>query len=66
MTVLRMCVYVYMVVTRTGTQVSQLAYLELCRQLAYHYAGDNAKFDVIHLAYALLVSAQILCLHLSP
>jgi len=27
----------------------------LCRQLAYHYAGDSAEFDVMQLAYALLL-----------
>jgi hypothetical protein len=26
---------------------------EICRQLAYHYAGDNANFDVMRLAYSL-------------
>lgn len=28
-------------------KMSNVAYSELTRQLAFHYAGDNAKFDVI-------------------
>jgi len=36
-------------------RVSALAYDELCRQLAFNYAGDNAKFELVQLAYALLV-----------
>jgi len=27
----------------------------MCRQLAYHYAGDSAEFDVMQLTYALLL-----------
>ena len=33
---------------------SQVAYDELCRQLAFRAADDVASFDVIRLAYSLL------------
>jgi len=36
------------------SRCAELSLNEMCRQLAYHAAGDNSTFDAVRLAYALL------------
>ena len=39
------------------------AYDDVCRQLAFHSAGDKFTFDVVVLAYSLLTYVLVLDLH---